>query len=67
MIAALLDQPKLDLVELFEAGVEPPNTASRRCLEAAGFVLRSDQPEFEGMLHYPAWRAAVGSSATLSA
>lgn len=67
MIAALLDQPDVDVVQLFEAGVEPANAASRRCLEAAGFRLRSEQPDFEGMLYYRAWRAEVGSGATLSA
>jgi hypothetical protein len=33
MIAALMRRPELRFVELFEAGVEPENTASRRCLE----------------------------------
>ena len=49
-------------VQLFEAGVEPENVASRRCLEAAGFRLRSDQPDFEGMLYYRAWRTGAGAS-----
>ena len=56
MIATLTVRPELRLVELFEAGVEPQNIASRRCLEAAGFQLRSVEPDFEGMLYYRAWR-----------
>lgn len=67
MIRALIRRPELGFVELFEAGVEPANVASRRCLEAVGFGLRSEQPDFEGMLYYRAWRADVGSGATLSA
>jgi RimJ/RimL family protein N-acetyltransferase len=66
MIASLFYRPELRFVELFEAGVERENLASRRCLEAAGFPLRSDQRDFEGMLHYRAWRAGVDASATLS-
>jgi RimJ/RimL family protein N-acetyltransferase len=52
IINALVRQPELSFVELFEAGVEPENTASRRCLEAAGFRLRSARPDCEGMLYY---------------
>jgi ribosomal protein S18 acetylase RimI-like enzyme len=55
MIAALMRHPDLEPVELFEAGVEPDNAASRRCLEAAGFRIQSEQPDFEGMLYYLAW------------
>jgi len=55
MIAAMLARAELRDVELFEAGVEPQNTASRRCLEAAGFELASERPDFEGMLYYR-WR-----------
>jgi RimJ/RimL family protein N-acetyltransferase len=60
MIAALLRRPELGCVQLFEAGVEPENVASRRCLEAAGFNPRSERPDFEGMLYYRAWRPAPG-------
>jgi RimJ/RimL family protein N-acetyltransferase len=56
MIGALLRRSELGFVELFEAGVEPANTASRRCVEAAGFALRADEPDWEGMLYYPSWR-----------
>lgn len=59
MIAAMLARSELRDVELFEAGVEPRNTASRHCLEASGFELSSEQPDFEGMLYYRAWRRAL--------
>ena len=48
--------PSSRVVELFEAGVEPENTAARRCLQAAGFRAALDRPDFEGMLYYRAWR-----------
>jgi RimJ/RimL family protein N-acetyltransferase len=67
MLAALRRRPELRQVDLFEAGVEPENVASRRCLDAAGFRLRSDRPDFEGMLYYRAWRAGWTAGATLSA
>jgi RimJ/RimL family protein N-acetyltransferase/ketosteroid isomerase-like protein len=66
MIAALLARPELQAVELFEAGVEPENIASRRCLEAAGFRLRSQEPDFEGMLYYRVWRAEVSGRSVTS-
>ena len=56
MIGALMVRPELAAVQLFEAGVEPENVASRRCLRAAGFRPRSQRPDFEGMLYYCAWR-----------
>jgi ribosomal protein S18 acetylase RimI-like enzyme len=61
MIAALLARPELAFVALFEAGVEPENVACRRCLEAAGFGVRSPEPDFEGMLYYRAARPAEGA------
>lgn len=57
MINALVGRPDLQCVERFEAGVEPDNTASRRCLRAAGFELRTPRPDFEGMLYYQLTRA----------
>jgi RimJ/RimL family protein N-acetyltransferase len=56
MIAALLARPELREVALFEAGVDPDNAPSRRCLETSGFRVRTEQPDFEGMLYYRAWR-----------
>ena len=61
MIAALLARPELAFVELFEAGVETENVACRRCLEAAGFCMRSPEPDYEGMLYYRAARPAEGA------
>lgn len=63
MIIALLARPELGGVELFEAGVERENAPSRRCLEAAGFQLRSALPDYEGMLYYRADRRSAGSPA----
>lgn len=59
MIGALLRQAELLSIILFEAGVEPDNVASLRCLGAAGFRLGSDQPDWEGMLYYRARRADI--------
>jgi RimJ/RimL family protein N-acetyltransferase len=67
MITALIRVPELRFVELFEAGVEPENTASRRCLEAAGFHPRLPQPDFEGMLYFRSRRTKVGPNAKLPA
>jgi RimJ/RimL family protein N-acetyltransferase len=67
MIAAMLARSELRDAELFEAGVEPPNTASRRSLEAAGFELGSEQPDPEGMLYYRLWRRALTERGTRSA
>lgn len=67
MIAALIERRELRLVELFEAGVDPENTAARGCLQAAGFQLRSDRPDFEGMLYYHAWRRDHADPGTATA
>jgi RimJ/RimL family protein N-acetyltransferase len=67
MITALMRRPELRFVELFEAGVEPENLASRRCLEAAGFRPRSQQPDFEGMLSYRARRDELDQNGELQA
>jgi RimJ/RimL family protein N-acetyltransferase len=56
MIGALVQRPELRTVSLFEAGVEPENVASRRCLEKAGFRMRSEEPDFERILYYRLWR-----------
>lgn len=55
MIRALIDHSDLGGVELFEAGVDPENQASRRTLEAAGFRLRSPERDCEEMLYYEFW------------
>lgn len=61
MITAMLARPELAFVELFEAGVEPENVACRRCLERAGFYVRSLEPDYEGMLSYRARRPVRGA------
>lgn len=55
MLRALIGHPDVAAVELFEAGVEPENVASRRTLKAAGFRLRSEDPDCEQMLYYELW------------
>jgi RimJ/RimL family protein N-acetyltransferase len=67
MINALTHRSELRFVELFEAGVEPENTASRRCPEAAGFHPRAQWPDFEGMLYYRARRDEIDQNAKLLA
>jgi RimJ/RimL family protein N-acetyltransferase len=64
MIGSMVARPELRDVELFEAGVEPQNAASGRCLEASGFELSSERPDFEGMLYYRAWRQALTERGT---
>jgi RimJ/RimL family protein N-acetyltransferase len=59
MIIALMRRPELRFVRLYEAGVEPENAPSRWCLDAAGFQLRSAQPDYEGMLYYRAERRSA--------
>lgn len=59
MIWTLTQHSDLATVELFEAGVVPDNHACRRTLEAAGFTLRSQEPDFEEMLYYRAWKPAT--------
>jgi RimJ/RimL family protein N-acetyltransferase len=66
MIAAMIARPELRDVELFEAGVEPQNTASRHCLEAAGFEPGSARPDVEGMLYYRIWRRDLTGRGTRS-
>jgi RimJ/RimL family protein N-acetyltransferase len=67
MIKALTERPEVRFVELFEAGVEPGNTACRRCLESIGFRLRSKLLDCEGLLYYRAWHAEIDRDARLSA
>jgi len=62
MIQALTHHPDLSAVELFEAGVEPESDGSRGALEAAGFRLRTAEPDCEGMLYYRAWTAHAPAS-----
>jgi len=52
MIACLLARSELTGVQLIEAGVDPDNIASMRCLAAAGFQQHRLDPDFEGMLYF---------------
>ena len=51
-IRAVVEHPDVAHVLLFFGSVEADNIASIRCLAKAGFLLRSEEPDFEGMLHY---------------
>jgi RimJ/RimL family protein N-acetyltransferase len=51
MITELMNRRELEVVRIFEAGVEPENVASIRCLFAAGFALENTDPDFENMLY----------------
>ena len=51
-IRAVVEHPDVAHVLLFFGSVEADSIASIRCLAKAGFLLRSEEPDFEGMLHY---------------
>lgn len=51
MIKALAGRPEVDQVKIFEARVDPSNTASSKTLEKAGFI--SDyRADFENMIYF---------------
>jgi RimJ/RimL family protein N-acetyltransferase len=52
VVQAMCEQPAVAQVRLFGAGVDPDNIAVRRCLEATGFRLHAEAPDWEGMLSY---------------
>jgi RimJ/RimL family protein N-acetyltransferase len=62
MVRALLALPELAHVRVFGAGVEPDNTASVRCLLAAGFHPPNPQPDWEGVVYYLRHASDVMSS-----
>jgi len=47
---ALIEQPEAAGIKTFDVGVETDNEASRRCLEAVGFI-KQDGLDAEGFLH----------------
>jgi RimJ/RimL family protein N-acetyltransferase len=49
-IQAVIAHPDVAHIRLFLGEVEIGNLASVRCLEKAGFRVRSTEPDFEGML-----------------
>jgi RimJ/RimL family protein N-acetyltransferase len=44
--------PEVADIELWVLGIDPDNTASRRCAESAGFHLTDPEPDFEDILYY---------------
>jgi RimJ/RimL family protein N-acetyltransferase len=56
VIHATIQHPRLDAVSTWVVGVEPTNPPSIRCLEGAGFKLRSATPDHQGLLIYE-WRS----------
>jgi RimJ/RimL family protein N-acetyltransferase len=52
MIRRLLEAPELATVCVFDAGVEPENTASIAALQQVGFRAVDPTPDFEGCVHY---------------
>lgn len=62
-IRAIVEHQDLAHIRLFFGSVEADNVASIRCLAKSGFVLRSAQPDFEGMLHYSFEPQSVGGTA----
>lgn len=51
-IRAVIEHPDLAHIRLFFASADADNVASIRCAVNAGFHPRSEEPDFEGMLHY---------------
>ena len=48
----IIDRLAAEGIEEVFVGVEPDNMASIRCMEAAGFVARSPDPDAEGFLYF---------------
>ena len=52
ILATALAAPEVADIDVWEAGVEPDNTASRRCSEAIGFTEQGREPEWPDYLRY---------------
>ena len=52
ILATALVAPEVADIDVWEAGVEPDNVASRRCLEAIGFTDQGRDPEWSDYLRY---------------
>ena len=52
ILATALAAPEVADIDVWEAGVEPDNAASRRCLEAIGFTEQGRDPEWPDYLRY---------------
>ena len=61
-ILAVVEHQDLVHIRLFFGSVEADNVASIRCLAKSGFVLRSAQRDFEGMLHYSLEAQPIGGT-----
>lgn len=62
LIRLAVDHPRVASVKTWFAGVDVDNEASIRCLMAAGFTRRSEQPDHESMLRYEFIKAPTTSS-----
>ena len=52
ILTTALAAPEVADIDMWEAGVEPDNAASRQCLEAIGFTERGRDPEWPDYLKY---------------
>ncbi len=52
ILRAFLERPELTGLDRVRATIEPDNLASLRCLQQAGFVQVSPEPDEEGFLHF---------------
>ena len=52
ILATALAAPEVADIDVWEAGIEPDNAASRRCLEAIGFTDQGRDPEWPDYLRY---------------
>ncbi|MBM2621402.1 GNAT family N-acetyltransferase [Actinoplanes sp. LDG1-06] len=54
-VLAMIGAAEVADVVVFAAGIEPDNTASVRCVAAAGFRAQDSEPDWEGIVHH-VWR-----------
>lgn len=52
ILARALAAPEVADIDVWEAGIEPDNTASRRCVEAIGFTAQGRDPDWPDFLRY---------------
>jgi RimJ/RimL family protein N-acetyltransferase len=51
LLQEVFARPEVAQMRVFDAGVEPDNVASIRCLARSGFVKLSPEPDWQGILH----------------
>ncbi len=61
-LLAVVGAPEVADVVVFAAGIEPDNTASVRCAEAAGFHPDGPEPDWEGIVHHLRRRPGVSGA-----